>query len=76
MLLKVKYPSYYTNSQAGIDVHPSDFEISEFLEVAKKISPKTEFTTHGCMECLQSMIKLVFDKEEVLVKKEDSKKEQ
>lgn len=71
MTLKLKYPHYAANVAAGIDVHPSDAEIDEFLAVAKKISPSTEFTTHGCMECLQSMIKLVFDKEDTLSKREE-----
>ena len=46
---------------AGIDVHPSNPELIQFEELAKTISPRGSFPWRGCQECVNHMVKFVFD---------------
>lgn len=47
--------------KAGIDVHPSEPELAEFYRLAKLISPHQNFTYKGCQECVNHLVKFVFD---------------
>lgn len=64
MSFKTKYPAVYEKSLAGFDIHLSDAELSEFYSEAKKLAPKTVFTPKGCIECVNAMVKFVFDSED------------
>ena len=48
-------------SKAGIDVHLSDDEAKEFQAVAKLIDPDRYFTIYGCQECINTLVKFVFE---------------
>ena len=64
MLLKIKYPIVYEKSKAGFDLHLSDAEVNEFYQKAKELQPKTVFTLKGCIDCINSMVALVFAAED------------
>ena len=55
---------------AGIDVHPADWEVAEFEKQAKAISPKKEWTIKGCQECVNALVKFVFDNQDVVIRRE------
>jgi hypothetical protein len=56
---------------AGIDVHPSEADLVEFEKLAKTISPNGHFSWRGCQDCVNYMIKFVFDNQERLEVIED-----
>jgi hypothetical protein len=64
MSLKEKYPLIFEKSNAGQDIHLSELELKDFYAEAKRISPGTEWTPRGCIECVNHMVSLVFAKEE------------
>lgn len=55
---------------AGIDVHPSDAELDEFVSLAKAINPALEWAPKGCQECVNSLIKFVYNNQTTVVKRE------
>jgi hypothetical protein len=57
----------------GIDVHPSEEELKEFARLANLIAPELEFSYRGCQECVNSMVKFVFDNQKVLDEKQPTK---
>lgn len=44
-----------------IDVHPAVAVIAEFEKLALSISPKQDFSWRGCQECVNHVVKFVFD---------------
>ena len=54
----------------GIDVHPSTGELEQFEKLALQISPKGDFPWRGCQECVNHMVKFVFDNQDKLNGKE------
>lgn len=46
---------------AGVDVHPSEIELKEFQKLAIQISPNQDFSYRGCLDCVNYMVKFVFD---------------
>lgn len=54
---------------AGIDVHPSDAELDEFVKLAKAIEPSLDWAVKGCQECVNNLVKFVFNNQTKLVKK-------
>ena len=59
----------YERVQLGIDVHPSDFELAEFSRLAKQIYPKYDTSVKGCQVCINALVRFVFEKQDVAVKK-------
>ena len=59
----------YERLQLGIDLHPSDWELAEFQKLAKQIWPKYNTSVKGCQSCINALIRFVFDKQDVAVKK-------
>jgi hypothetical protein len=57
---------------AGIDVHPSEADLVEFEKLARTISPNGDFSWRGCQECVNHMVKFVFDNAERLEVKEEA----
>ena len=51
---------------AGIDVHPSETDLLEFEKLARTISPNGDFSWRGCQDCVNHMVKFVFDNAERL----------
>lgn len=58
----------YDRVKAGIDVHPSKEELEMFESLALQISPNSEFPWRGCQECVNHMVKFVFDNADKLKK--------
>ncbi len=56
----------YERVNAGIDVHPAEDELIEFEKFARVISPNQDFSWRGCQECVNHMVKFVFDNQERL----------
>lgn len=54
---------------AGIDVHPSAAELEQFEKLALQISPNGDFSYRGCQDCVNYMVKFVFDNADKLGKK-------
>lgn len=52
---------------AGIDLHPTDDECKEFERLASILSPKTDFSWRGCVSCVNTLVKFVFDNEDRIV---------
>lgn len=59
----------YERLQLGIDLHPSDRELAEFQKLAKQIYPKFNTSVKGCQPCVNALIRFVFEKQDVAVKK-------
>lgn len=60
---------------AGIDVHPSIEELTQFEQLARQISPNGDFSWRGCQECVNYMVKFVFDNQDRLNTEEDGERE-
>jgi len=45
----------------GIDIHPAESELIQFEAIAKQISPNQDFSWRGCQECVNHLIKFVFE---------------
>lgn len=58
---------------AGIDVHPTEAELIEFENLALQISPNQDFSWRGCQECVNHMVKFVFDNQSRLNEKSSTK---
>ena len=54
---------------AGIDVHPSELELQEFEKLALQISPNQDFAWRGCQDCVNHLVKFVFDNQNRLNEK-------
>ena len=61
--------------KAGIDVHPSQQELEQFEQLATQISPNGAFPWRGCQECVNHMVKFVFENADKLEKKQRQKTE-
>ena len=48
-------------SKAGIDVHLSDDEAKEFQAAAKLIDKDRHFTIYGCQDCINTLVKFIFE---------------
>ena len=48
----------------GIDIHLSDDEAKDFQARAKLIDPARYFTLYGCQQCINTLVKFVFDNEQ------------
>lgn len=59
----------YERLQLGIDIHPSDRELAEFQKLAKQIWPKYDTSVKGCQPCVNALIRFVFEKQGVAIKK-------
>lgn len=59
----------YERVQKGIDVHPSDAEIEEFQKLAKQLNPNINTAVKGCQSCVNDLVKLVFDKQDTIIKR-------
>lgn len=44
-----------------VDVHPAAAVIAAFEKLAVSISPKQDFSWRGCQECINHVVKFVFD---------------
>lgn len=51
----------YERVRAGVDVHPSEEDLSHFFTLAVSLSPHQDFTYKGCQECVNHLVKFVFD---------------
>lgn len=51
----------YDLVREGIDVHPTKEELETFEQLARQISPHGDFPWRGCQECVNHMVKFVFD---------------
>jgi len=51
----------YDRIKLGIDVHPSEQELIKFELYAKQISPHQDFAWRGCQECVNHLVKFVFE---------------
>lgn len=60
----------YDRVKNGIDVHPSDAEVDEFVKRAKAIQPELDWAVKGCQECVNNVVKFVYDNQTKTVKKE------
>ena len=54
----------------GIDVHLSDAEAEEFQRLAAEIDKNIHWTIKGCTECVNRMVKYVFDKQGTITRRE------
>jgi hypothetical protein len=51
----------YERVKLGIDAHPSEKEIEDFLWYAKLISPHRTFVVKGCQDCVNELVRFVFE---------------
>ena len=55
---------------SGIDVHLSDSEADEFERLALEIDKNIHWQTKGCIDCVNRMVKFVFDKQGTMTRRE------
>lgn len=60
----------YDRVRLNIDVHPNELELEEFYRLATLISPHGDFSYRGCQQCVNYMVKFVFDNQLKLYEKE------
>ncbi len=49
---------------AGIDVHPSESDVIMLQEIAHIFAPKLDVHVKGCQDCVNKLVKFVFEKVE------------
>lgn len=59
----------YDFVKEGIDVHPSYPELEQFEQLAIQISPNRDFPWRGCQDCVNYLVKFVFDNQSKLDEK-------
>jgi hypothetical protein len=47
---------------AGIDVFPSDSEITQLQEIARIFDTKSDLHVKGCQDCVNKLVKFVYEK--------------
>jgi hypothetical protein len=47
---------------AGIDVHPSESDVKMLQEIAHIFAPKLDVHVKGCQDCVNKLVKFVFEK--------------
>jgi len=43
------------------EIYPAEGVLLEFQKIAKTIDPIRHFTIYGCQECIQSLVKFVYE---------------
>ena len=56
----------FSRVNVGISVYPSEIESEKLYEIAKKISPNQDFIYKGCQDCLNHLVKYVYDNQNLI----------
>lgn len=51
----------YERIQQGKEIYPADGVLKQFQQEAKKIDAQRHFTIYGCQDCIQSLVKFVYE---------------
>lgn len=55
----------YDRVKIGIDAHPSDIELDQFVSLANEINPELSWTVKGCQSCVNELVRFVFENQKV-----------
>lgn len=55
----------YDRVKIGIDAHPSDIELDQFISLANEINPELSWAVRGCQSCVNELVRFVFENQKV-----------